>query len=95
MASDRRRLNTLDLLILGRAGHTPALLLYGVTVGSAQVSAEGYTVLYAQTARILRALEHTDPEERRWQVQRSGIKVKIPRLPAGHFVQTAITLQRK
>ena len=85
----------MDLLILGRAGYTPGLLLYGVTVSDTEIRAEGYTVLYAQTARILRTFEHTDPDERLWRVQRGGLKAKVPRLEHGHHIQTPITLQRR
>ena len=85
----------MDLLILGRAGYTPGLLLYGVTVSETEIRAEGYTVLYVQTARILRAFEHTDPESRQWRVQRGGLKAKVPKLKAGHFIQTPITLARR
>lgn len=85
----------MDLLILGRAGYTPGLLLYGVTVSDTEIRAQGYSVLYDLKPRVLRALEHTDPESRQWRVQRGGLKAKVPRLEHGHHIQTPITLQRR
>ena len=85
----------MDLLILGRAGYPPGLLLYGVSVTDTEIRAKGYSVLYDLKPRVLRALEHTDPETRQWHVQRGGLKASVPRLTHGHHIQTPITLQRR
>lgn len=93
MARDRGAV-THDLLILGVRGRAPLLLLYGVTVTDQQITAQGYTVRYDLTKRsqALVTLEHDDPTTRVWVPQRGGLRVRVPRLTAGHFLTRGLTL---
>lgn len=92
-----------DLLCLGRRGAVePALWLYAVTVAEGAVQALGYTVRHPVTARSetlvemrpARAPREDDPAPPPWRPVRGGLRVRVPKTPAGHHAHTPITLRR-